>query len=778
MFSPRLIRRLAVGALPTAVALLPAAASGAPVPPKTHGPLASTLALLAKPAVAAKSPAQQARVLGTPANGPGSLLRRGKRVVVRVRFEHGAVASRSAVRAAGGQVLDASRRYQTSTVAVTPADLKALAAIPTVAAVSPVRAPMLFATCEGGSVISEGVAQLHANTVHAGGVLGLGATVGVLSDSYNQATEAATGGPIATKALEDEETADLPGLENPCPGGQQTPLAVLQDFESEEATDEGRGMLQIVHDMAPESTLSFATAFESEAGFASNIEALATAGAETIVDDVGYFEEPFFQDGPIANAISKVTSLQGVTYLSAAGNDNLFDGEGNEIASWEAPGYRDSGACPAEVAALAAEGFNTSHCLDFNPGSATDRTFGIKVEAGELLTVDLQWAEPWEGVETDLDAFLLNANGELIGGRAEPALEEQRPLEIVQWANETGTTKTVQLVINRYTGPGARLKFVLPLNGGGVSGVEYPKSGGGDVVGPSVMGHAGSPSAIAVAAVSCEGCRAGADGSEPEFYSSRGPAVHFFEPVKGAGEPAEPIPGGEGEVISKPDIAATDCGGTTFFAVFVSSEWHFCGTSAAAPHAAGAVALMRSANPLASPERLRESLLGTGAEVGAFGPCAVGGGLVETVNAVKAAKEEIEPGEPGECELPDASGAVFVAPGNWGLENPPPSEPPPTTPTPPTPPQVSPPDTAFAKHPKKKVRIRGRSVKLTFRFRSNQSGVTFLCKVDNGAFRSCGAKLVHRFKPGKHVVRVKARNAAGLVDSSPAVFRFRVERVS
>ncbi|HEY0280879.1 MAG TPA: hypothetical protein VGC32_21655 [Solirubrobacterales bacterium] len=117
--------------------------------------------------------------------------------------------------------------------------------------------------------------------------------------------------------------------------------------------DEGRAMLQIVHDLAPEAKLAFATAFGGEEAFARNIEKLAApvvaggAGADVIVDDVSYLEEPFFQDGPIADAIAKV-SAEGVTYLSAAGNDNLFEGE-NEIASWEAPAYRDSGGCPTAI---------------------------------------------------------------------------------------------------------------------------------------------------------------------------------------------------------------------------------------------------------------------------------------------------------------------------------------------------------------------------------------------------------------------------------------------
>jgi hypothetical protein len=765
------IRRLwsCLAILAIACCLAPAATSAATVPLKGHGPLSPTLAELARPGVQALPPVRQARVLGVAPNGPGSLLRQDARVLVSVRFDHGALARRDDLRVAGGRVLSASRRYQSATVAVPPADLKSLTAIPAVASVTPIRTPMLFAAnCEGGSVISEGVAQLHAKEAREEfGVEGAGETIGVLSDSYDQASEAATGGPIETHAEEDVETADLPGLANECPE-QTLPVKVIEDFESPEATDEGRGMLQIAHDMAPKADLAFATAFEGEEGFAQNLEKLAAGGAKTIVDDVGYFEEPMFQDGPIAAAINKVTAL-GDTYLSSAGNDNLFDGEGNEIASWEASEFRDSGACPPKVAAIA--GLNANHCMDFNPEAPVDRTFGIKVEAGEILTVDLQWAEPWEGVETDLDAILLDVNGNVLTGSAEENEFSQRPLEILQWENESASTQTVQLVINRFSGPGARLKFIFLENGGGVSGIEYPRSGGGDVVGPSIMGHAGAASAIAVGAMRYEP-RPG-EGEEPEFYSSRGPVTHYFEPVKGP-TPAEELV--SPEELSKPDVTATDCGGTTFFAVFAESEWHFCGTSAAAPHAAGAIALMREAAPLASPELLRESLAGTASPIGAFKSCAIGGGLVETVAAVEAAREEIPPVEPEECEPPDASDPVFVAPGNWGTESPASPTPPPPTPSPPTPAPTAP-KTSFLKHPPKVVKTRGKTARVVFRFGSDQAGVSFLCKIDTAAFRGCGSKLTHRFKVGSHTVKVKAVSSAGLADSTPAVFRFRVKHV-
>jgi hypothetical protein len=739
--------RVAASLLATAVGcalLSPGGAAAVPVGEKGGGPLSAPLEELARPTTAARSNAAQADDLGLPPDGPGSLLRDGARVLVRVRFDHGALASRDTIKAAGGRVVSASRVYQSATVAIRPEDLSSLGDLGTVAAVSAVRAPILFAPdCEGGSVISEGVAQLHAEAAREEfGIDGSGITVGVLSDSYDRDSGAATDAP------EDVGSADLPGTANEC-SGQTAPVNVIEDL-TEPGNDEGRAMLQIVHDMAPGANLSFATAFESEEGFAENIEKLAGAGADVIVDDVAWFEEPFFQDGPIAVAVNEVAS-EGVTYLSAAGNDNLFNAEGDEIASWEAPAFRNSGGCPEAIEKLS--GFNGTHCMDFNPGAGVDETFGITVQAGETLTLDLQWAEPWNGVDADLDAFILSGAGKILAVSGEentgPA-GSQRPVEIVQWVN-SGATKTVQLAINRFAGGNPRLKFILLQNGGGVSAVEYPRSSSGDVVGPSIFGHAGAAEAIAVAAVPFN------DSSEPEPYSSRGPVAHYFGPVEGSAA-ADPLP--TPEVLSKPDVAATDCGATTFFASPSGEVWRFCGTSAAAPHAAGAVALMREAAPLAGTGLLRESLLGTGAPVGSFGPCAAGGGLVETLAAVEAAREEIAPSEPEGCSSGEASPPPSSAGGGTVL--PPVSNPP-----------VAP-DTLILRHPRKVVRTRAARARVVFRFGSSQSAATFLCRVDRNAFSACGARIVRRLPPGRHVLKVKARNAGGLVDTTPAVFRFRI----
>ena len=86
------------------------------------------------------------------------------------------------------------------------------------------------------------------------------------------------------------------------------------------AGDEGSAMLEIIHDLAPDADLGFATADPSEAQFAQNILDLAAAGCNIIVDDIIYLAESPFQDGPVAQAVNTVTTA-GVLYFSSAGNE-------------------------------------------------------------------------------------------------------------------------------------------------------------------------------------------------------------------------------------------------------------------------------------------------------------------------------------------------------------------------------------------------------------------------------------------------------------------------
>lgn len=72
-----------------------------------------------------------------------------------------------------------------------------------------------------------------------------------------------------------------------------------------------------------------------------------------------------------------------------------------------------------------------------------------------------------------------------------------------------------------------------------------------------------------------------------------------------------------------------------------------------------------------------------------------------------------------------------------------------------------------------KARLRKRIAK--FRFASSEAGSTFECKLDKKKFKPCRSpKKYRRLKPGKHVFQVRAVDAAGNRDKTPATRKFRV----
>jgi subtilisin family serine protease len=634
-------------------------------------PLSPRLVVLSSPQVRSLGAAKQARRVGLTPSGAGSLLRHGRRVLVDVRFGAGAVARTEALRATGASVVNVSRQFQTVTMAALPGQLRSLAAVPGVEGVQEEITPFTAAACPQGAVVTEGDSQLQADRARElFGVDGEGVTVGILSDSFNQWKDAPKSEP------EDVASGDLPGTGNPC--GFTQPVKVVTPFipgaypepeeepenppgEEEEGEDEGRGMAQIVHDIAPGANIDFASAFNGELAFAKGIRDLYDEGARVIGDDVGYFDEPFFQDGPVAAAVNEVVA-KGANYFSAAGNDNLQNAAGENIGSWEAPGYKGM-ECPEALPSF------YESCMNFapNPGEE-DNTFGITVEEEWPLFVDLQWAQPWNGVTTDLDMFLVRNEGKELVETAfntpntEPGRQE--PYEFIPWEEheQAGSAEEeVEVVIARcdqacgaarageeiggvfpYAGTEGgddgtpRLKLAIVNNGGGVVETEYPPAkveGSEDIVGPTIFGHTAAAAAISVAAIDVR------TKERPEPYSSRGPVLHLFGPVEGT-TAAKPI--GE-EAIAKPNVTASDCGATTFFFSEFENEpgrYFFCGTSAATPHAAGIAALIRSANPNASNAEVRAALESTALPIGPLGarypPSAVGAGLLDAESAVAA----------------------------------------------------------------------------------------------------------------------------------------------
>jgi hypothetical protein len=471
------------------------------------------------------------------------------------------------IQAIGGEVLSSFPNYNTIQVLIALSQVESLAEFPEVRTIKPHIKPVTRA----GSVTSEGdIAQGAATARTTFGVDGTGVKIGVLSDSYNNRRGAAP----------DIAKGDLP------PNG--VTLAGSGDIKRRSpdfpGTDEGRAMLQIVHDLAPGAELYFATAFNSEADFANNIRALQAAGCDIIVDDVAYLNEPVFQDGIIAQAVNEVTA-SGALYFSAAGNEgNKNDGTSGV---WEG-NFVDGGAAPAAIAgkvhAFSSDLSNTYNRLTTNSGQIT-----------------LHWSDPVGQSANDYDLYVLDSSGtSVIGSSTDRQNGNDDPFEIVE-PQATGN----RVIVVKHRGQPRFLH--LNTNRGQL---ELNTNG-------QIFGHAAAVNAFSVAAVNAEKrTKPFSRSLSVEDFSSDGPRRIFYQADGTPITPGNVLDGG-GVVRQKPDIAAADGVVTTLPASTGLNP--FFGTSAAAPHAAAVAALLKSFKPALTPQRIRSILTRTALDIEASG---------------------------------------------------------------------------------------------------------------------------------------------------------------
>ncbi len=100
----------------------------------------------------------------------------------------------------------------------------------------------------------------------------------------------------------------------------------------------------------------------------------------------------------------------GVTYLTAAGNDNLCRRQRTKSPPGKRREYRRHRTVRRSLGSIVRRRLApTLHELRRRP--VPTRPSASRYKPGATLTIDLQWAEPWYGVETDLDAYLVNEAG-------------------------------------------------------------------------------------------------------------------------------------------------------------------------------------------------------------------------------------------------------------------------------------------------------------------------------------------------------------------------------
>jgi hypothetical protein len=535
-----------------------------------------------------------------------------------------------------------------------------------------------------GAVTSQGDFAQHSDVARsANSLTGAGITVGVISDSYDcysvyaanavpasGSTGYAYNGFLATAAA-DVSTGDLPSNVN-----------VLEEAEAGNGgcmnygaptqlpfSDEGRAMLQIVHDVAPGAGLAFYTAENSEADFANGIGTLAApvadggAGAKIIADDIGYFDEPFFQDGIVAQAIDAVAA-NGVAYFSAAGNNGslAYDNLAPDFSS---------------VSTTAPN--SGEQLLNFDASGATTATsLPVTVPAlfpGQFLAIMVAWDQPYVtgapssgGATSHIDLCVtgVSGNDDVEGYSANPVVsgtvtcsgpnasgaDPYQILIIGNPANATGNTaeETFDIVVGLADGTAApgRIKVVVEDDGAGSTINAFATNSA------TLQGHPGAASAVAVGAafyVNTPAC--GTTPAGIEAFSARGGDPILFD--AGGSRLATPA------LRQKPDVVGPDGVNDTFLgyqppsSMFVTSPVgcannagypNFFGTSAATPHVASIAALMLQANPALTPAQIYQALRTSALPMATPSPSVDEGYGFVQADAALAAMPQVVPAAP------------------------------------------------------------------------------------------------------------------------------------
>jgi subtilisin family serine protease len=457
-----------------------------------------------------------------------------------------------------------------------------------------------YSTRRTGSVTSEGDIVMRANLARMmPNVTGNGVKVGIISDSLCDAATSSNSG-------------DLPATATITIVNGQDGCAVP------DASDEGRALAEIIHDLAPGAALLFRTGFPTSLDFIAAVRELTEAGAQIIVDDIKIASEPVFEEGPVAQAVRQAIQ-QGVVFVSAAGNDaqNHYQGVFTEFN----PNDGEPRVNPH----------------NFGGG---DTRLEVRMAPNATVGIFLQWANPFDGsVNTaDYDLLLVNTDGNILALSNDNQLTTPvSPLEVIIFTNTTGQAMTVGVVVNRVAGPA--LPFSLHFNAfGRVTVLKHNVASG------SIFGHPCVRDVLAVGAVDVHD--AGFDTLED--FSSQGPCELFF--------PTH-------ELRTKPDVAAVD-GVSTSLPDFTP----FFGTSAAAPHVAAVAALLLEAGggpEVLSNARLTNILRLAAVDRGIPGvDNSFGYGVVDALTAVEALRATTN--TPPRSVI-DSPGADLLIPLNMSL---------------------------------------------------------------------------------------------------------------
>lgn len=423
-------------------------------------------------------------------------------------------------------------------------------------------------TTQGDSVQRSNLVRNSFRILRNGQIVpvdGTGIKTGVMSDSYD--TQPFTG---LSKATIDVQNGDLPGIGNP--NLYEIPVEVFKEYPFGIASDEGRAMMHIIHDVAPGSQLGFYSAILSPRDFELGVNLFMAEDYDIVVDDITFITEPFFGNGRISQAIKAFTSLPGKTYFSSAGN---FSNNGYQSI------FNSSSILPS-TNFLPASSLAKAHVFDITDG-IEDVFQKIHVVPGIYMIV-LQWDQGVAtqdnsvGAISDLDIYIVDDFGNLIVGNNRTN-ELGDPTEIIVFQS-TGTGEANIMITSANGTPVTDLPIrYIAFRSNGLEFLEYSGA-------PTTSGHAMTSEANIIAAFDIRN----AEDPDVQLFSSHGGNISngFYSEID----------------FSAPNGVFTNVSSIGQYVNSDDTFTSFFGTSASAPHAAAGMALLMSVQPSWFPDGL------------------------------------------------------------------------------------------------------------------------------------------------------------------------------
>lgn len=413
-------------------------------------------------------------------------------------------------------------------------------------------------------VTSEGVTLTGANNFHSQGHKGAGIKVAVIDVGFKGLSEAQSSGDIPYGAI----TYDFTG------NGLQTEHL------------HGTACAEIVHDMAPDAELHLLKVSD-EVDIYNAIDYCIDNNIKIISLSLGTFGSgPGDGTGPIDEAFDEARA-NGILVVSSAGNKSNSIRDGTEYGEhWKGTFYDSDLDNIHEFIPGDSESFyNAIAAIPYQDDDGNPETNDV--------TIVMRWND-WPNANIDYDIFLFDYfTGDLVGYSNAIQDGSQPPLEaiVIDLPDSEDYWHYYALFVLKSSAEPAGTELELYLGGRSRFVPFYNYTSPIATSSSSIAEPADAQSVFAVGAINYSNWETGPQ----ENFSSQGPTNAWA---------------GSSERI-KPDICGPDgVNGHTYGASA------FRGTSAAAPHVAGAAALILSMRPTLSPDNLQSFIESNAVDMG------------------------------------------------------------------------------------------------------------------------------------------------------------------